>query len=356
MTDLPKIRGKRYLLYGAQSYSVAILRPLQEVIRRHGGETAWFFDGPGAELLGADEKLLDIPGVQAWRPLAVFVPGNRVADFFPGVKVEIFHGFSVSKRSDNEGHFRIRGLFDLYCTQGGTTTQKFQRLARKHGHFHVVETGWPKIDPLFLPDEGDNPWRCGWAAERPIVLFASTFTRYLTAAPRLQPVIRDLVAEGKWNWLVTLHPKIAPEIEQAYRAMEGPNLRFADTRDVIPVLKAADVLLCDTSSIVDEFLLQHRPVVTFRNTRPGPHLIDIDDPVRVEPSIERALSRPPELMRRIESFGEAIHPYRDGRSSERVLAATHEFMEQHMGKLKQKPLNLWRKLRLRRQLGYRLWR
>ena len=39
---------KRYLLYGSERYALAILRPLQEAVRARGGETAWFFDGPGA--------------------------------------------------------------------------------------------------------------------------------------------------------------------------------------------------------------------------------------------------------------------------------------------------------------------
>ncbi|MHC4429992.1 MAG: CDP-glycerol glycerophosphotransferase family protein, partial [Planctomycetota bacterium] len=143
---------------------------------------------------------------------------------------------------------------------------------------------------------------------------------------------------------------------RAYRALEGDHLRYAETDDIVPLLRAADVMVSDTSSAVHEFLLQHKPAVTLRNARPGPHLIDISHPDRLENAIERALTRPPELMREIGSFADSIHPYRDGRSSERVLEATHEFIDDLQGRLAPKPLNLWRRFALRRRLGYYHWR
>ena len=74
-------------------------------------------------------------------------------------------------------------------------------------------------------------------------------------------------------------------------------------------------MMCsDTSSALNEFLLTGKPVVTFKNRRPGPQLIDIDEASQFEPAIERALARPPELMQAIDDYGDAIHPYRDGHS------------------------------------------
>ncbi|HEX2493491.1 MAG TPA: hypothetical protein VHK24_06910, partial [Steroidobacter sp.] len=87
---------KHYLLYGSERYALAILRPLQQAIRARGDEAAWFFDGPGAEDLLPDERLL--PTTQAVRqfaPMAVLTSSNAVPHFFPGVKVEVFHGFDA---------------------------------------------------------------------------------------------------------------------------------------------------------------------------------------------------------------------------------------------------------------------
>ena len=349
--------SRRYLLYASQPYALAVLRPLQEAIRRAGGEAAWFFDGPGARYLRSGERRLgDVRDVKAFDPFAVFVPGNSVADFFPGVKVEVFHGFSVAKRSERAGHFRIRGLFDLYCTQGSTTTPKFQRLARRYGYFHVEETGWPKVDPLFRDPGRPNPYRRDWESDGPLILYASTFTARLSSAAILRDTIRELAASRRWNWLITLHPKMPAEVVRAYRGLAGPRVRFVETDDVIPLLQAADAVVSDTSSIVHEFLLLHKPAVTLRNAVPGPYLIDIPRPQDLEAALERALQRPRELVEAARAFADAIHPYRDGRSSERVLAATHDFVERHRAGLRRKPLRLWRKLQIRRRLGYHHWR
>ena len=93
-------------------------------------------------------------------------------------------------------------------------------------------------------------------------------------------------------------------------------------------------------------------MVTFRNRRPGPQLIDIDEPGQFEPAIERALTRPAELMQAIRDYADAIHPYRDGHSSERVLDAIDRFVAGGARNRRRKPLNLWRKLKIRRRIGY----
>ena len=119
-------------------------------------------------------------------------------------------------------------------------------------------------------------------------------------------------------------------------------------------MRAADLLVCDTSSLVSEFVVQRKPVVTFRNRRPGPHLSDVQSEAEVLPALERALARPPELMRAIDDYAQRIHPYRDGRSSERVLAATDAAMGAGPAGMRAKPWNLWRRLQARKRLNY--WR
>jgi hypothetical protein len=57
-------------------------------------------------------------------------------------------------------------------------------------------------------------------------------------------------------------------------------------------------------------------------------------------------------MRAIREYADRIHPYRDGKSSERVLDATHEAIELGRADLTRKPLNLWRRWQARRRLGY----
>ena len=342
----------RYLFFVTQLYSFAILRPLQEAIRARGDEVAWYLHNIDRENLQPDEKLLDsVNAVKSYDPAAVYVPTNWVPDFFPGAKVQIFHGLA-NDATGKKGHFRIRGLFDLYCTHAEPATRIFENLARQHANFHVTETGWPKLDPLFRNEQMDlQQYRP--RDDRAVVLYGSTFSPSLTSAPVLLDTIRELSRRGDWHRLVTLHPKMDPALVAEYRALEGANLQFIESsRDLMPALKAADVMVCDTSSISLEFMLLDKPVVTFRTRTPGEHVIDVTDTREIAPAIARALTRPEQLMTAGRRYIDQLHPYRDGHSSERVLQATDEFIREHAHRLKPKPLNLWRKLQARKWLGY----
>ena len=216
---------RHYLLYGSERYALAILRPIQAAIRARGDETAWFFDGPGAEDLAPDETLLSVAQVRAWKPYAVITSSNAVPHFFPGVKVETFHGFDAGKPR----HIYIRGFFDLYCTTGPRDTAAFSALAAKLGHFAVAETGFPKIDP-FMARLGDAPEP---VRRPPVILYHSTFSPSWSAAPVLYDEIRRLSRTGEWRWIVTFHPKMDPEMVAKYKALQNENLVFAENDNIL---------------------------------------------------------------------------------------------------------------------------
>jgi CDP-glycerol glycerophosphotransferase (TagB/SpsB family) len=335
---------KHYLLYGSERYALAILRPIQDAIRARGDETAWFFDGPGAEDLVEGERLLSVDEVRQWKPIACITSSNHLPHFFPGVKVETFHGFNAGKPR----HIYIRGFFDLYCTTGPRDTEQFDALAKQLGHFSVIETGWPKLDPFMKDIAGPIPP----VRQPPVILYHSTFSPSWSAAEALYEEVKRLSRDGRWHWIVSFHPKMDPETREKYKALQNEYLRFAENDNILELFPQVDMMCSDTSSALSEFLLTGKPVVTYTNRAPGPQLIDIDDPSQFEPAIERALSRPPELMQAIKAFGDAIHPYHDGRSSERVLDAIDAFIASGGRNRKSKPLNLWRKLKLRRRIGY----
>lgn len=349
---------RRYLFFINQLYSYSILRPLQEVIRERGDEVAWFVQGTDDQYLRDDEKqLLTVREVKEYNPLAVFVPGNWVPDFFPGVKVEVFHGLA-NDQTGKKGHFRIRELFDLYCTHAPEVTQTFNQLANKHKTFVVRETGWPKLDPLFNPDrcreDQIQDFRQRLNTDKPVVFYASTFSPSLTSAPYLVDMIKDLANKGDWHWLVTLHPKMPGQVVEQYKKLRGDNFTFVDSSaDLLPLLKAADVMLCDTSSIALEFMMLDKPVVTYRTKAPGPHVLNVTDIADIQSAILSALSRPNDLMMAMKFYIDGLHPYRDGKSSERVLLAVDEFINNRIGQdLKRKPLNIWRKIQMRKRMKY----
>jgi len=344
----------RYLLFAVQPYCYPILRPLQQAILNRGDEVAWFLHETPNLLTADDAPLLEsIEAVQQYNPVAVFVPTYWVPDFFPGVKVQVFHGFDPGKRSGTrQEHARIRGLYDLYCTQGPNTTCIFEEKARQHGDFKVTETGWSMLDPLFQPEKGKS-FREVIGTDKPIILFGSTFSSTYSGAKKLASTIKKLSQTGRWHWIINLHPKMDKAVVETYKNMQSEHLTFTDnTQDTMPLLRAADVMLCDTSSFFLQFLILDKPVVTFNTAVPGPALIDVHNVEDVEPAIEKALSRPLELMQSIKEFANQLHPYRDGKSSERVLQATDNFIANQMAYLKPRPFNFWRKLKMRKRMKY----
>ncbi|MDU0113638.1 hypothetical protein RT723_11640 [Psychrosphaera aquimarina] len=130
----------RILLFISQNYSFEILRPIQEYALKNNDQVMWMLYGNNVDqsYFLANESFTDsIQEVQNFKPDAVFVPGNVVPSFIQGLKVQVFHGFEWKKK----GHFKVRGCFDLYCTQGPFFTEKFAKLSEKHQFFDVVETG-----------------------------------------------------------------------------------------------------------------------------------------------------------------------------------------------------------------------
>jgi hypothetical protein len=83
---------------------------------------------------------------------------------------------------------------------------------------------------------------------------------------------------------------------------------------------------------------------------PGPYLIDVDAVEELEPALAKAMDYPDELMSAARSLCDDLHSFRDGASSKRVVDAVEDFIAHKKAGLKGKPLNLLRKLKVRRRL------
>lgn len=341
-----------YLFFVSVAYSYPILRPLQEEIRRRGDEVAWFIEPGCPVLLENNEKWLrSVQAVLNYNPVAVFAPGNYIYDFFPGVKVCLFHGYPINKRGDEkDDHFSVRGWFDVYCTQGASSTLPFKELEDRYGFFKVYETGWCKAD-AFVKERTHARHN-----ERPVIMYSSTFTKSITSAPRLLEAITRMAKEKAWDWIISFHPKYDDQaVINRYKELAAtcPNVTFHEGGLVdATLLNKADVLLCDASSVIVEFMMLNKPVVTFNNTMPGNHLLNVTEPEDVESAIEKAITRPAALMENVRAYLQRHESHLDGNSSSRVLDAVNNYIWYYQGKTRTKPWNLIRKVKLRLRIGY----
>ena len=148
----------RIVLFCENKYAIDILYPIyQEALKSEDNQLLWYIHLPKIPVFPLQKEVTythSIQEVYDFSPEAIFVPGNIVPYYLPGVKVQVFHGYAAEKKD----HWVIRRYFDTYFTQGPFFTKKFKELAVKYGDFEVVETGWPKQLSLIHISEPTRPY------------------------------------------------------------------------------------------------------------------------------------------------------------------------------------------------------
>lgn len=339
----------KFLIYISHPYSIPIGKPLEIEIKKRGYQVYWFSEYDYTKEYFDKKNLLlnSVEEVLNYKPDVVLTATDTVADFFSGIKVQIFHGFSANKRPLMSDHFKIRGFFDLYTTQGPSTTSIFKLQADKYKTFEAIETGWSKVDPLFPMEKELNN-------NIPTILISSTFTSHLSLAKNdaVFNTIKNLSETGKYKFDCVLHPKLEQEVKDKFKSLENQNFTYYDTTDLIPLFKKADIMFSDTTSAIIEFILQEKLVVTFNTNKPDDHLINVTDVNEIEKSIDYALTKPANVIGAIKEYIKVTHPYNDGNSSKRVIDTCIEFLLKDKSHLKKKPLNIIRKWKKRKLLKY----
>ncbi|HUS86350.1 MAG TPA: CDP-glycerol glycerophosphotransferase family protein [Bacteroidales bacterium] len=320
------------LLFCQNPYAFSILEPLCEELFERGHEVIWFIT-PNLE---NDFPFRDkypftgsIEEIYKFRSDAIFAPGNEVPHYLRGVKVQIFHGFAGEKK----GHFRIRHYFDLYLTQGPYFTNRFNELAKKHADFIVTETGWSKLDRLYDRNPGDSDLRnriLEKSGSRKVILYAPTFSPSLTSANYAHDAVVSLTRDSNLFLLVKFHDLTDIKIVERYRKSLGTNIyaEIVNDRDILSSLLASDLMISDTSSVVYEFLLLDKPVITI-NSRSG-HIkwVNISDPSDLHQTVKSVLELDQCADQR-KWFRDNYHPYADGRSSARMIEATEKYIAEN---------------------------
>jgi CDP-glycerol glycerophosphotransferase (TagB/SpsB family) len=336
------------LFFITKPYSVSILEPIVKYCEsRSDLETAWFKIGSASQIHLKGKTLNSSNEVHNYNPDAVIVPGNVVPDFWPGLKVQIFHGLGEEKK----GHYDITEFFDLYCTPGSVMTSNFMDLQKKHQSFLVKETGWPKLDAIELESSIENSKsKLGLDPSRTTILYAPTFSPKYTSAHDLFSTI-NLLQTNNWQWIVKFHDLEKNETLQKYGSITSDNFRVIKDNNILPWLATSDILLGDTSSVMYEFLSFDRPMITYNAITRLDKGINIHSPEELLGAITRCMLDPEEFSPNRMEYLDDIHPYQDGNSSERVLNAIQEVIDQNkLENLKVKKPNWIRKRQIRKMV------
>jgi hypothetical protein len=339
------------ILFCNLPYSFSILKPLADELNALGHEYIWYVPKNIVENFAYEHEKYtsSIKDLEDFKSDTIFVPGNDVPYWLQGLKVQIFHGLAGEKK----GHFRIRDYFDLYLTQGPYFTEKFEQLAKSHKNFDVIETGWCKLDNLYnitqeIKDEKKS-LLASYNAKH-IVLYSPTFSPKLTSAYALKEIIVKLGENKDVLCIIKFHDKMDTEIKEEYAKLKDLNIVIKNDSDITPYLQMSDLMLSDTSSVVYEFMLLDKPVITLNSTSSNISWSNHIDTQNIYNDIIDSLSGNDTYAQKRQKTIQNYHPYNDSKSTSRMIKETKQYIQLHSVPKKRK-ISFFRKLKSRKSFG-----
>ncbi len=317
------------ILFCTKEDSFNILKPLADELIKEKDEYIWYitpklFDKfPYKNMMHTNSiKYLD-----EFRADVIFTPEEIVPYWLHGLKVHIFNSLIV----DEDRYKEMINYFDLYLTPGPKFTKIFEQLAEKYKSFHVIETGWTKLDTLFNMTNDDI---ISWERDnllkkygvKYIVLYAPSQNLKLTSAIKLKEIITKLSLRGDILFMVKFDRDMKKEIIEEYREIKSSNILILEDDNISKYMHIADILISDTTSLVYEFILLDKPVltvetklkdITWSNQAAGGIFLNV---------VRTLENRIKTINRRGKTIKE-YHPYSNGESAKRAINLTKEYIK-----------------------------
>ena len=337
------------VLFCTQPYSFLILKPIADELERRGEEFIWYItpelfnEFPYKQMMHTNS----LKYIQEFKSDAIFVPTDDVPYWLRGLKVHIFN----SLVEDMDRYLEMVNYFDLYLTPGPHFTEIFEKLSEEH-NFSVVETGWSKLDTLFLIANDDNiTWErhklLNEYSVKHIVLYAPSSNPELTSANKIKDIIVKLSSHKDILFMVLFDEDMDESIVQEYKEVDTKNILILEDYNISKNMHIADLMIGDTSSLVYEFTLLDKPVLTVDT-----QLKDItwsnQGASGIYLTLIRTLENSSSIRNKREQTIKNYHPYRDGKSSQRVIDATEQYIKEH-GVPEERKVSFFKKLKLKKK-------
>ncbi len=317
------------ILFCTKEDSFNILKPLADELAKQKDKYIWYiaprlFDKfPYKNMMHTNS----IKYLNEFRADVIFTPEEIVPYWLHGVKVHIFN----SLVEDESRYKEMINYFDLYLTPGPKFTKIFENLAQKDKSFSVIETGWTKLDNLFnianddiITNEREELLQ-KYGVEY-IVLYAPSGDLKLTSATKLKEIIAKLSMRGDILFIVKFDKNMKKEIIEEYKEIKSSNILILKDDNINKIMYIADILISDTTSLVYEFILLDKPVltvetklkdITWSNQAAGGIFLNV---IR---TLENKIKTRNRRGQTIKNY----HPYSDGKSTQRVIETTKKYIK-----------------------------
>ncbi len=144
------------------------------------------------------------------------------------------------------------------------------------------------------------------------------------------------------------------EIKEKYQNINQKNLLISKEKDITKLLQISDLMISDTSSVVYEFVLLDKPVVTLNSTSQNINWLDLDTPQKIEESVIKILDGDDRYRDKREETIQEYHPYSDGKSARRMVDTVIKYKNDYSIPQKRK-LSILRKLKIWKKYGVISW-
>ncbi|MCB2212046.1 glycosyltransferase [bacterium] len=346
----------RVLFYFFKNVHIPVMLPVYHEMKRQGGFEIAFalynFDRHiRAGMSSYEVEILRREGApilndpREWQADVTLMADNVAWNLFGcGKIVNIGHGLlSKGQYFTDTDMIHRENLEDLLCVPGPYHRQRIAEGGRVF--VPVVATGFPKLDKLFDPEGPSREEllrRYKVDPSKRVVLFAPTFNMALSSIPILWMRVAELVDDDT-VLMIKLHSSSLPEFKASYKELSEavPNIIYSDDPDITNLLRVADVMVTDVSSVMMEFMALDKPVVLFDN--PNQYTYRHYDPRDIEyawrdvgirastldevkAAIRRSFANPGEFHEQRQRYGEQILADRQGGAAANVVTAIRNLL------------------------------